>query len=415
MNRAPRLRMLAPFEVRSYRYQWPADLATSCAFEMETIALGWFILVETGSVLLLSLFASLQYLGTLLAPAFGLVGDRIGHRTLVCLMRTFYTVLAAVLGGLAFTNTLGPMEALVIAGLAGLVRPSDSGLRNVLISETMPSDRLLGAIGLSRITTDSARAGGALAGAGMIAILGIGGAYALIVILYAVSVVLTRQIGEGRSAPTASMIRASPWRELGEAIRLVWRLPAQLAALALAFLVNLAAYPFILGLLPFIARDIYAGDQHDLGWLIASSAIGAVIASILVSRLEHRILPGRVMFAAALVWHVFTLALAQTTSVAGGITVLLIAGTMQGLCLVPLAVLQLRNAPPELRGRIAGLRTLAVYGLPMGLWASGPMIERLGFATATTIFGTVGLVATVLMLALGWRHLWPADAPANRR
>src|SRR5438132_13513338 len=89
--------MLAPFRVRSYRFQWPADLLTSWAFEMETLILGWYVLVETGSVLLLTLFASLGYVGTLVAPMFGVAGDRIGHRDLLAVMRATYAVLAAVL------------------------------------------------------------------------------------------------------------------------------------------------------------------------------------------------------------------------------------------------------------------------------------------------------------------------------
>ena len=55
---------LAPFRIRNYRFQWPADLLTSWAFEMEMIILGWYVLVETGSVLLLTVFASLGYIAT---------------------------------------------------------------------------------------------------------------------------------------------------------------------------------------------------------------------------------------------------------------------------------------------------------------------------------------------------------------
>src|SRR6267154_3655994 len=65
---------LAPFRIRNYRFQWPADLLTSWAFEMETLVLGWYVLVETGSVLLLTLLVSLNYVGTLAAPLFGVVG-----------------------------------------------------------------------------------------------------------------------------------------------------------------------------------------------------------------------------------------------------------------------------------------------------------------------------------------------------
>ena len=45
---------LAPFRIRSYRFQWPADLLTSWAFEMETLILGWYVLVETNSVVMLT-------------------------------------------------------------------------------------------------------------------------------------------------------------------------------------------------------------------------------------------------------------------------------------------------------------------------------------------------------------------------
>ena len=61
---------------------------------METLILGWYILVETESVFLLTVFGSLQYLGTLIAPMIGVAGDRIGRRTLLCLMRALYAAMA---------------------------------------------------------------------------------------------------------------------------------------------------------------------------------------------------------------------------------------------------------------------------------------------------------------------------------
>ncbi|MDC0432834.1 arabinose ABC transporter permease, partial [bacterium] len=56
--------MFEPFSVRSFRFQWPADLMASWAFEMETIILGWYVLTITDSVLVLTIFASMQWLGT---------------------------------------------------------------------------------------------------------------------------------------------------------------------------------------------------------------------------------------------------------------------------------------------------------------------------------------------------------------
>ena len=69
---------LAPFRTRSFRFLWPADLCTAWAMEMETLILGWYVLVETGSVVLLTLFGSLMYVGTLVSPVVGMLGDRLG-------------------------------------------------------------------------------------------------------------------------------------------------------------------------------------------------------------------------------------------------------------------------------------------------------------------------------------------------
>src|SRR5437868_10623686 len=181
----------APFRVRSFRFQWPADLLTSWAFEMETLILGWYVLVETGSVLLLTLFASLGYVGTLVAPMFGVVGDRIGHRDLLAMMRATYALLAAVLMTLALTGHLNPLFVFIVAMLMGLVRPSDLGVRGALVATIMPHDLLIRAISVSRTTMDTARIAGALSGAGLFAALGMGPAYVAIGCLYILATTLT--------------------------------------------------------------------------------------------------------------------------------------------------------------------------------------------------------------------------------
>src|ERR1041384_1602260 len=93
----PRLGALAPFRIRSYRFQWPADLLTSWAFEMETLILGWYVLVTTNSVLMLTLYGALLYTGTLIAPIMGVWSDRVGHRNMLTGMRTIYGVVAAMM------------------------------------------------------------------------------------------------------------------------------------------------------------------------------------------------------------------------------------------------------------------------------------------------------------------------------
>src|SRR5687768_6655128 len=137
-------------------------------------------MVNTGSVLWLSAFGAVQLPGTLAAPIFGVLGDRLGGRSMLCAMRTVYSVLAASLMVLAFTGRLSPAWVLAIATVGGLVRPNDLVMRNTLIGETIPVPNRLGALAMSRATSDSARVGGALAGASLSTVLGIGLTYVFV-------------------------------------------------------------------------------------------------------------------------------------------------------------------------------------------------------------------------------------------
>jgi len=421
MSTSQRPSPLAPFRVRSFRFQWPADLCTSWAFEMENLILSWYILVETGSVLMLTLFASLQYIGTLFAPMFGVLGDRIGHRNMLCCMRITYATLATTLTTLVLTGVLIPLHVFVIATLMGIVRPSDLVMRYSLIGQSMPTDQLVGATGVSRTTQDSARIMGALTGAGLVTALGMGPTYAAIACLYATSFLLTLGVvrSPGRSLPTSPgghlSALPSPWRDLTEGFTYVWTMPQLLAAMCIAFLVNLSAFPLTMGLMPYVAKEIYRTGQTGLGYLVASFAFGALLGSLILIRFGAAIRPGRMMIAFCTMWYAMILVFAQMPSPAFGIPFLILAGCAQSLALVPMSAMLLRTAGQQFRGRVMGLRTLAIYGVPIGLLIAGPLITCFGYAVTATMYCVVGLGFTALIAVHWHEHVWLRQAPANSR
>lgn len=194
---------------------------------MEVLILAWYVLVETGSVLLLTLFGALQYVGALFSPLFGVAGDRAGHRNVLVVMRTIYATLALALMTLAFAGWLTPPLVFLIAFLSGIVRPSDLAMRSALIGQTMPPEVLAGAMGIARTTSDSARVAGSIAGAGLFALLGMGWAYVVIALFYVAGLLLTLGVAAKGTGPVsatplpdppsaATAPRASPWRDLKE-------------------------------------------------------------------------------------------------------------------------------------------------------------------------------------------------------
>ena len=374
---------------------------------MEVLILGWFVLATTGSVQQLVLFGALAWVGTLFSPFFGIAGDRIGVRALLCVTRGIYALLAGVLMLLTLNDSLAPWHVFAIAAIAGLLKPSDTAMRYVLVGQTIRPEYLMGALGISRTTSDTARIAGALAGTGGVALIGMGPAYAVVTAVYVAAFLLSLGVAgpsphpdEEKTAPV------NPLLGLMQALRYVGGKPDLLGALSIAFLVNLLAFPIFLGLLPYVAKDVYVIGQTGLGYLAAAFATGALAGSLLLGANRLRLRAGRAMLWSTVAWFLAILLFGQTRSMALGLGLLFAAGFVQSLCMTPLAGIMLRSSSDEMRGRVMGLRMLAIWGLPLGLLAAGPLIASVGYSASTVIYGGLGLAATIF-IGYRWRHaLW---------
>ena len=81
---------------------------------------------------------------------------------------------------------------------------------------------------------------------------------------------------------------------------------------------------------------------------------------------------------------------------------------MQSFGMVSLQISLLREAGTRFRGRVMGVRMMAIYSLPLGLLAAGPLIELLGYRAMASLYAIIGLVFTMI-IALRWRaDLWRA-------
>jgi hypothetical protein len=119
------------------------------------------------------------------------------------------------------------------------------------------------------------------------------------------------------------------------------------------------------------------------------------------------------MLVSGALWVVAILLFGQIRAVGVGLALLFVVGFVQSFCLTPLAAVMLRASSEEMRGRVMGIRMLAIWGLPLGLLAAGPIIAGAGYSATTVIYAGLGLAATI---AIGWRWrraLWHRSAAAN--
>ena len=383
---------------------------------METLILGWYVLVESRSVLMLTIYASMAYVGTLLGPMLGVMGDRIGQRNLLSLMRAFYGLLAATIATLAFTGWLNPYVVLCTGALMGLVRPSDVGMRTALTAEIVPKADLMSAMSIQRTTQDSARIAGALSGAGLMGALGVGPAYLVVFCLYLASCLLTLQTSASKPAGTLSPERPqaqSPWRDLKEGVVYVCATPYLLGTLVLALLLNMTAFPLAISLQPYVVKEIYHGDQTVLSYMVTCSAIGAVCGSIAMTRFSAALLPSTLMICGSIAWHLLLLVYSQLNTASARMITLFFSGIAQASALVAMATVLLRSSEQKYRGRIMGVRMLVIYSNMPGILLAGFLIPRLGFATVAASYCLFGILMTAAIVYYWRASLWRSDAPAN--
>ena len=195
-----------------------------------------------------------------------------------------------------------------------------------------------------------------------------------------------------------------------------WGVSTGFQALALQLRAPVPSRSALTGsLLPYIAREVYHVGQTGLGLLVACFAVGGLLGSLSISLFAQTLPTGRTMIVAAAAWYVLLqIFVLMPNPIAGGV-MLMATGLVQSFSMVPLAVMLLRVAGDQYRGRIMGVRMLAIYGLPVGLLASGVLIERFGYVATASGYCVFGLAAT-LGIALWWREaIWPLDAPGNTK
>ena len=120
------------------------------------------------------------------------------------------------------------------------------------------------------------------------------------------------------------------------------------------------------------------------------------------------------MLVTAGLWFGCLLIFSFLTDLGMGMFMLVCTGFVQSLSMTPLAAVMLRGTEAAFRGRVMGMRMLAIWGLPAGLLAAGPLIDWLGYVGVAWLYTISGLLLT-FCIAWRWRvALWDKTAPSNQ-
>ena len=207
----------------------------------------------------------------------------------------------------------------------------------------------------------------------------------------------------------------SPLKDLMSGFSYVRRERPILMMMWLALLANLTAFPLSHGLLPAIAKDLYGFGEIGLANMQAVAAIGSLAGSLIVAaRLRSRRAEPYMLYT-LIAWHLLVVLFVLTPPSPFGWVLLALIGITSSVSMVTMAIALLHYTAQEYRGRVMGVRMLAVYGLPVGLLIAGALIERFGITSTLFWYGSVGLVVSTVGPRLsGMRSLRQARGPCRR-
>jgi MFS family permease len=381
---------------RDFALFWGGNFLSNIGTWMQNVALGWLILVMTGSPFLLGVNG---FMGSIPSLFFSLPGgaiaDRLNRRQLLIYTQTSMMVLALSLAILTHTRWINIQAIFLISFLTGFAAALNHPVYQSMVPDLVDREDLLNAVALNSAQFNMSRAlGPTLAGLTLGAVGAVGCFYlnslSFLPLIIALGVITTRR------QPAAN--GASVWRSMLDGLTYVRCHRLYLVLLSVPATLALLVLPFVV-LMPVIARDMVGVGAAGLGYLMGGAGVGAVIAALTLAALaevEQRV---RLILVAAAAFSSSLILLSFVHSFWGAFSLLVIAGfTMVGTLALTNSSLQLLS-PPEFRGRIMSMYTLSIMGMaPVGNLLAGAAAQTFGIRSMLILAGSLGLVYFVNLL-----------------
>ncbi|XHX77186.1 MAG: MFS transporter [Stenomitos frigidus ULC029] len=276
--------MLRALRSRNYRLFFLGHGASLMGTWMTQTATIWLVYHLTGSALMLGLvgFAN-QFPNFVLTPFAGVWVDRWDRRRTIVITQILAMIQSLSLAFLALTGTITVWQIVVLVAFQGCINAFDMPARQSFVV-TMVDRRedLSNAIALNSSMFSSARlVGPAIAGL-IIAATNTGICFLIDGVSYIAVIAGLLAMRLSPQPPVTSKPAETLWYSLKEGFDYAVGLRPIRSILLLIALVSLVGMPYMT-LAPIFASEILHGGPETLGFLMASSGLGALIAAIYLS------------------------------------------------------------------------------------------------------------------------------------
>ena len=395
-----RVHTLDALRYRSFRLLWGVVFWSSAAMWLQQVVIGWLIYDLTRSPLLTSVAMGLGAMAILLVGPFaGFLVDIFDRRVLLVRAFAGNGVLVFGFAILVAADRVGPAHILAFALLSGLTSAVAEPAKVSMTAKIVPKEGLMNAFALTTLAMGITRLTAPALGGLLISISGPETALLAQSTCMFAAATFAMSLRFEDSPPTGARL-SSALTGLLEAARYVVGEKVILALFMFATFPALSILPFVMGLAPVYAREVFDVGPASLGLLLAAPGLGMIMGTTVVAsvgNIQHR---GRVILASCLMAVVAMVAFSQNSSYRLALVNLVVLTSFTPVIFTVAQAAIQSTVRDEIRGRVTGLM-MAGWGLfPIFSLVAGALAERFSAQTATLAGAGLLMGGTIVLLAI---------------
>ncbi|HXQ52775.1 MAG TPA: MFS transporter [Stellaceae bacterium] len=378
--------------------------SSATAWQMQAVAVGWYVYALTDSAFDLGLIGLVQFVPFAgLALIAGHAVDRFPRRNIVMSALAVESLCSLALGLLALSGAGSAGAVFSIIAFYGAARAFDQPAMQSWLPALVAARLFPRSAAQNSLTSQSAVILGPALG-GLLYLLGPAVPFLCAALLQGGALALASGLPAQRRAVTEPL----SWHTILGGVRFIWHTDTVRGAISLDLFCVL--FGGATALMPIFARDILSVGPAGLGLLRSAPALGALVTGLMLTRRPPQRHVGRRMMIAVAIYGAATLVFGLSTNLVLSLAALAILGAADMLSVVIRSTLVQVVAPDAIRGRVTAVNSLFTgTSNQLGQFESGVTAAWFGPVGSVVLGGA----ATLLIVAL-WTRRFPALSRMDR-
>ncbi|OGQ50063.1 MAG: hypothetical protein A3I09_00935 [Deltaproteobacteria bacterium RIFCSPLOWO2_02_FULL_47_10] len=388
------MRLFSSFKHYNFRLYFTGQALSLLGIWMQGTAVSWLTWKLTSSPRWLGAVAFASQIPILIFGLFaGVVADRVKRLRLIVVIQIFAMFQAVILAFLTLTGQINAPLIFFLSLFLGVVFAFDYPARQSFLMDMVGRDNIGNAVALNSSIVHGARVMGPVVAGLIAAHFGEGMCFAVNAISFIFVLAALLMMKRNELYPQVMESHGSVNCSIKEGLRFVWNTREIRRPLKLMAIFSLAGMVYV-ALLPQIIGERFGGTARELGFAMSSAGFGALSGAVyLAVRKGTCGLYKIIRFFLGLA-GVGSILVSVSPNLYFLIPALVITGLSGFMVVAGTNTIMQTTSPPEYRGRIMSIFTVAFFGLmPVGSLIAGQVASVVGAPFTIAIGGIICLIA----------------------